>query len=155
MTAVCGLMKGMIPISLKKPSPSLQDYLKALLEFSDSSECIHSIDIARTLGYSRASVSRAMNVLKDRGYITKERYGPVMLTADGRAAAVLVRKRHDLIMDFLVNVLGVEKSMAEADACRMEHAVSKETEDKLEQFLRKRAETEDCKTEKRLNQERR
>ena len=123
---------------MKKPTPSIQDYLKTLLEFSKKDERIHSTDIARTLGYSRASVSRAMNVLQERGYITKERYGPVMLTADGRAAAALVRKRHDLIMDFLVDVLGVEKSTAETDACRMEHAVSAETADKLEQFLKKR-----------------
>lgn len=139
---------------MKKATPSIQDYLKVLLDFSDTNERIHSIDVARTLGYSRASVSRAMNVLRDRGYITKEKYGPVMLTADGRAAAALVRKRHDLLMDFLIGVLGVEKCAAEADACRMEHAVSKETADKLEQFLMKRG-AEDCETEKRLNQERR
>ena len=148
------MTKGGIPISVKKPTPSIQDYLKALLGFSESDERIHSTDIAQTLGYSRASVSRAMNVLKDRGYITKERYGPVMLTADGRAAAALVRKRHDLIMDFLVYVLGVENSTAEADACRMEHAVSNETADKLEQFLKKRA-AKDGITEKYQNRERR
>lgn len=127
--------KGGIPISLNRQTPSIQDYLKVLLELSAGEKPVLSTDIAQTLGYSRASVCRAMNVLQAGGYITKEKYGPVMLTAHGREAALSVRKRHDLLMAFLVDVLGVEKAAAESDACRMEHAVSRETAEKLERFL--------------------
>ena len=109
---------------------------------SESGRPVLSIDIAQALGFSRASVCRAMNVLKADGYISKEKYGPVTLTAYGREAALSVRKRHDLLMTFLVDVLGVESAAAEADACRMEHAVSKETARKLERFLDAYGQTE-------------
>jgi len=137
--------KGGIPISHRQ-TPSIQDYLKVLLELSESGCPVLSIDIAQALGFSRASVCRAMNVLKADGYITKEKYGPVTLTAYGREAALSVRKRHDLLMAFLVGVLGVENAAAEADACRMEHAVSKESAQKLERFLDAygRMEQSDC-----------
>lgn len=121
---------------LIRQTPSTQDYLKVLLELSEDGKPVLSIDIAQALGFSRASVCRAMNVLKACGYVTKEKYGPVTLTAYGREAALAVRKRHDLLIAFLVDVLGVKKAVAEADACRMEHAVSRETAEKLEQFLK-------------------
>lgn len=120
---------------MEKLTPSIQDYLKALLELSKDGESIHSTYVADTVGVSRASVSRAMSVLKDEGYITKEKYGTISLTMLGRQKADCVKKRNDLIRIFLTNVLGVDERMAKVDACLMEHTISAETAGKLEKYL--------------------
>jgi len=117
-------------------TPSIQDYLKALLELTKNGEPVHSADVAETVGVSRASVSRAMGVLKDEGYITKQYYGTISLTDLGKQAAYSVKMRNDLIQTFLTDVLGVGDGMAKVDACRMEHTISAETAGKLEKYLR-------------------
>lgn len=121
-------------INTGKMTPSKEDYLKVMLRLSDEMG-IHSNDIANALGISRASVSRMMSVLKDEGYITKEKYGTVTLTESGRNAAVNVKRRYDLLKAFLGNVLGVEAATAAGDACRIEHLISSETAEKLNQQI--------------------
>ena len=128
---------------MKKLTPSIQDYLKALLELSKDGEPVHSADVAETVGVSRASVSRAMNVLKDAEYIIKEKYGTILLTQLGRQTAHIVKKRNELITTFLTNVLGVNPHMAKADACLMEHTISTETAGKLEAYLREVCEAQE------------
>ena len=118
-------------------TPSVQDYLKAILELSEESAPIKSIDIASVLGHSRASVSKAMNRLKDAGYISKEKYSSIALTDFGRKTADEIKKRNQLIQFFLTDILGVEVNTAKGDACRMEHAISIETAEKLEKYLLK------------------
>jgi len=76
-----------------------------------------------------------MNVLKDEGYIVKEKYGAIVLTDNGRIVADYVRKRHDLLKSFLIDVLGVDEAIAKNDACHMEHDISIETTEKLYQQL--------------------
>lgn len=115
-------------------TPAKENYLKAILELSDSEET-HSTDIANALGVSRASVSRMMGILKEDGYVAKEKYGAITLTERGRKAAAYVRKRHRLLKSFLADVLGVEDAVATEDACRMEHVISFETVEKLSRKL--------------------
>jgi Mn-dependent DtxR family transcriptional regulator len=120
---------------MKKITQSNQDYLEALLNLSNQGTSIRSVDIAATLGFSRASVNRAMNVLKEAGYIVQQKYGTITLTPLGIEAALQVKKRHNLLKMFLIDVLKVTPKVAEEDACRMEHAISVETSDKLECYL--------------------
>ena len=77
-----------------------------------------------------------MNVLKDEGYIVKEKYGEIVLTDNGRIVADYVRKRHDLLKSFLIDVLGVDEIICKNDACQMEHVISQETTEKLRQQLK-------------------
>ena len=120
---------------MNEVTPSIQDYLKSILALSKTGEPVHSADVAAAIGVSRASVSRAMNVLKDAGYIKKEKYGSITLTKLGKGVADTVKKRNELIRVFLTDVLGVDPGMAETDACRMEHTISEETAGKLERYL--------------------
>ncbi len=120
---------------MKKISPSTQDYLKALLELSENGEPVHSFQVAQAVNVSRASVSRAMNILADSGYIAKQKYGTIMLTELGKCAAGKVKKRNELLKTFLKDVLNVDNKIAQHDACRMEHAISEHTANKLEQYL--------------------
>ncbi len=118
-------------------SASKQDYLETILDFSAESGQARSIDIARTLGVSRASVNKSLGALKESGLVEHEHYGDIRLTETGLRMARAVRARHNALKLFLVSVLGVSEETAERDACRMEHAVSRETADKLEEYLKK------------------
>ena len=114
---------------------SKQDYLKALLALSKNGGSIHSADVADVVGVSRASVSKAMKLLKESKYITKEKYGPIALTPLGKRTASAVKKRNELIKMLLTDILGVNDNVAKCDACRMEHTISSETAEKLEKYL--------------------
>ncbi len=116
-------------------SASLQDYLEAILNLSGSGELVRVTDIAESLNLAKASVNQALGVLRDQGLVEQDRYGPVSLTEEGRKYATTVQRRHETILDFLLTVLKVEPKTAEQDACRMEHAVSSETMEKLAIFL--------------------
>jgi DtxR family Mn-dependent transcriptional regulator len=120
---------------LKKLTESAQDYLRALLELSENGRPVHSSDVANTIGVSRASVSRAMDVLKDSGYITKEKYGTISLTNSGIKASKIIKKRNEMLTAFMTDILGVGIKMAKKDACLMEHAISAETTFKLAEYL--------------------
>lgn len=124
-------------IAMKKVTPSIQDYLKTLLELSGNGEPVHSFQVAQAINVSRASVSRAMNVLVSLGYIVKQKYGTIMLTDLGKITAETIKKRNNLITVFLKDVLNVDADIAETDACRMEHTISEQTACKLEQYMRR------------------
>ena len=122
-----------------KITPSKENYLKVMLELS-SEEGIRSTDIASALGISKASVSSMMNVLREAGYVTKEKYGAVTLTENGRNVAADIKRRYELLKRFLHNVLGVEAAIAAEDACRLEHLISPETADQIDRQLEKLSE---------------
>lgn len=117
-------------------SASKQDYLEKILDFTAESEHVRSIDIARTLGVSRASVNKSLGVLKESGLVEHEHYGDIKLTEKGLKVARQVRARHNTLKVFLTDVLGVSDETAEKDACRMEHAICRETATKLEEYLK-------------------
>lgn len=118
----------------RKMTPSKENYLKVMLELS-SQEGIRSVDIAKALGVSKASVSSMMNVLRDEGYIDKEKYGVVVLTEDGKNVAVKIKRRYEMLKRYLHHVLGVEAGIAAEDACRIEHLISPETADHIDRQL--------------------
>ena len=122
-----------------KITPSKENYLKVMLELS-SEEGIRSTDIASALGISKASVSSMMNVLREAGYVTKEKYGAISLTENGRKAAADIKRRYELLKKFLHDILGVEAAIAAEDACRMEHLISPETADQIDRQLEKLSE---------------
>ncbi len=117
-------------------SASKQDYLETILDFSSETGQARSIDIAHALGVSRASVNKSLTALKDTGLVEHEHYGNVKLTEKGLRMAKAVRARHNSLKLFLTDVLGVDAVTAEQDACRMEHAICRETAAKLEEYLK-------------------
>ena len=112
---------------MQKILSSAQDYLEAILELSENSSNVKSVDVAKKLDVSRASVNRAVNVLKEQGYITQERYSDIYLTEKGLAEARAVKETHSLLQKFLVDILGVSPVTGETDACKIEHDLSDET----------------------------
>ena len=108
-------------------SESTEMYLEAILELEAKNDVVRSVDIARFLGVTKPSVNRAMANLKKEGYILQEPYGDITFTQEGRNKAARIHEIHHVIMDFLMNSLGIDAATAEADACRMEHIISPET----------------------------
>lgn len=116
--------------STAKLTMSNEDYLETILQLSEHSPQVRSVDVAEQLHVSKASVSKAMGVLREAGMVNQEHYGLISLTDEGRAIAEEVLKRHKMIKYFLTHILHVDPDVAEEDACRMEHTFSKETRDK-------------------------
>lgn len=112
-----------------------ENYLEVILELEKLNGEVRSIDIARQTQVSRASVSKAVGMLRDAGYVEASYYGHITLTEKGKDYAKKVRYRHDLLSDFLHRGLGVTEEIADQDACRMEHVVSDELIDCIKNWL--------------------
>lgn len=114
---------------------SAEDYLEAILMLSKKGDSVRSIDIATMLEVSKPSVSHAMKLLREDGYIAMDRYGTVTLLDKGAEIASRIYERHTVITN-LLEALGVDAETARVDACRIEHAISQESFDKIkEHFL--------------------
>ena len=86
------------------------------------------------MGFSKPSVSRAVGLLKNGGYINVDKDGFISLTDVGRDVAVKMYDRHRLLTDFLVS-LGVDKDTAATDACKIEHHISDESFEALKRHI--------------------
>ena len=98
-------------------------YLETILRLSQTSGHVRAIDVGEEMGYSKPSVSRAMSILKQGGYIVIAQDSSIMLTDLGREIAEKIYARHTLITNFLISI-GVDKETATEDACKMEHGIS-------------------------------
>jgi Mn-dependent DtxR family transcriptional regulator len=115
---------------------SAENYLEAILVLENRLDTVRSVDIARELGFSKPSVSVALREFRENGYVTVEG-GAVKLTEKGRKIAESVYDRHMLIAGFLTSI-GVSPETAKADACRIEHDISPESYEKLDEFMKGR-----------------
>jgi len=106
---------------------AMEDYLEAIYHLRDEQEETRVKDISERLGVTMPSVSSALNGLKERGLISHKKYGAVRLTDEGLKLAVYVDRRHQALTCFLRDILQLDEETADAEACRLEHAVSAET----------------------------
>lgn len=121
---------------MKKLTKSLEDYLETiyLLEKNDSK--VKSVQIANTLAISKPAVTKAMNELKELGYILNTDYTFIQFTEEGRMIAKKIFEKHLILKAFLVK-LGVSEEVAEVDCCKIEHILSEETFHCVKNFLNK------------------
>lgn len=109
-----------------------EDYLEAVLILQKKQGMVRSIDLARHMGFSKPSISHAVGVLKNGGFLTVDEDGFLHLTAIGREVAEKIYERHLFFTEQLVAV-GVDWETAEQDACRIEHAISDTSFQKLKE----------------------
>ena len=114
---------------------SAEDYLEAILVLSRKDGGVRSVDIASMLGVSKPSVSHAMKLLREDGYIAMDRYGTVTLLEKGMEIAERIYERHTVLTKMLEG-LGVSEEVAKAYACKLEHDVSDESFEKIKEHLK-------------------
>jgi Mn-dependent DtxR family transcriptional regulator len=101
-------------------------YLEAIFMLSKKLASVRSIDICDYLGYSKPSVSRAVKILREGGFIEVAKNGELTLTDKGRGVAASMYERHTILTNLLTS-LGVTPEVADHDACKIEHDLSKES----------------------------
>lgn len=109
-------------------------YLETILILSQKLSGVRSIDVCEEMGYSKPSVSRAVGILKNGGYISVDRDGYITLTDEGRAVAEKTYERHRVLTAFF-SAIGVSAETASEDACKIEHDISDETFEALKRYI--------------------
>jgi len=121
--------------SAKPLSASLEDYLEAIFHIVEDKQAVRAKDISRRMSVNSSSVTGALHAMAERGLVNYEPYEVITLTPEGEAAARDVIQRHEGLRDFLIEILGVDAVQADEAACRMEHAMSHEILERLDQFV--------------------
>lgn len=115
---------------------SAEMYLETIYVLSRERSSVRSIDVAEHMGYSKPSVSRAVGLLKNGGYLTVDKDGFLLLTGTGEQAAKNVFERHTVLTSLLCS-LGISRETAAEDACRIEHVISDETFRAIKKYVEK------------------
>lgn len=111
-------------------------YLETILILSQKMSRVRSVDVGEYMGYSKPSVSRAIGLLKNGGYVTADSDGYLTLSKEGKVIAEKIYERHTLLTRFLMH-LGVDETTASEDACKIEHDIS----DKSFEAIKRHAES--------------
>jgi len=113
---------------------TIEEYVEIVLIIENEKKRVQTNDVASALDVNPASVTEMFQKLSNEGYINYERYSGVTLTEKGRKIAIITKKRHETLKDFLM-ILGVDEKIADDDACRIEHNVDPQTMKKLRIFV--------------------
>ena len=119
-----------------KIQESAENYLETILLLQQRKGSVRSIDIANELEFSKPSVSVAMKILRQGGYIEVDAAGQIRLLPPGLAIAEAVLEKHRLMTQFLIG-LGVSPEVAAEDACRIEHVLSDESFEAIKNHAKK------------------
>ena len=110
---------------MEKVSMSHEDYLEAIIMLGGTvKDSVRSVDIAKQMDVSKASVNKAIGLLKEKGLAEQPYYGDITLTKKGFEYGKAVYKRHRYLTAFLSKEIGIPEDVAEEEACLMEHAIS-------------------------------
>ena len=110
-------------------------YLETILILSEKLEHVRSLDVASYMGFSKPSISRAVSLLKNAGYLLMDQAGYLTLTESGRAVAEKIYERHKVLSRFLIGI-GVDEKTAQDDACKVEHYISDVTFQRIKAFTK-------------------
>lgn len=114
-----------------------ENYLETILILSRKGISVRSVDIANELSFSKPSVSRAMGILKNNGFIDVDKNGYITLTQSGNEIAERIYERHLVLTKWLVDI-GVDEKTAAEDACKLEHDISALSFEKLKAHLKEK-----------------
>ena len=123
-------------IETQRVTRSIEDYIEAIYELSQEGKGARVKDIAKKLNVTYPSISGIVRKLVDMGLVRHERYGNVILTAQGHKLGKDISERHRILFDFMHRILKIPKRVAQNDACGMEHSMSPETREAFLSFIR-------------------
>jgi DtxR family Mn-dependent transcriptional regulator len=118
-----------------KQTASMEDYLEAVIMLKERGRKATVTALSDFLNVKKPSVDWALKRLADNGLVIHEKYGDIELTPEGARIAAEVYRRHKALFSFLTDILRVNPAVADQDACRMEHALSRESINRLEKFI--------------------
>jgi Mn-dependent DtxR family transcriptional regulator len=110
-------------------------YLESIYMLIKEKSDVHAIDVSEYLGYTKPSVSRAMGILKNGGYIIVDGDGHIRLTDEGLKIAEAMYERHTLLTKFLISI-GVDEETAAEDACKIEHVISERSFEAMKKHIK-------------------
>ena len=116
----------------EKNNESAENYLETILVLSKRLPVVRSVDVAN---FKKSSVSIAMKNLREKNHITVTDAGYIYLTESGKAIADMIYERHQLLTSCLEK-LGVSAEIAEKDACKIEHVISKESFEAIKEYVK-------------------
>lgn len=111
-----------------------EDYLEAILIIKNKKGYVRSIDVAGYMNYSKPSVSHAVSILRDGGFVDVDESGYLNLTSSGSEIAEKIYERHVFFKENLMKA-GVDEKTAEEEACRIEHDISEDSFNKIKQYF--------------------
>ena len=127
----------MIKNAFAKPiSASLEDYLEVIYEIFQEKQGVKAIEISRRLGVGRSSVTDALKTLAYKKLVNYSRYDVISLTSQGEETAKEIISKHNILCEFLTDVLGISPEEADENACRMEHVISQNVSDSFVKFMK-------------------
>ena len=121
--------------SAKPLTPVMEDYLEAIYDLDQEKRVVRVRDIAKRLNVKMPTVTSMLKTLNERDLVNYEKYEYVELTKSGNSVGREMRRRHGVLLEFLVDILKVDHQTADDEACKMEHALSADTLDRLIDFM--------------------
>lgn len=115
---------------------SLEDYIEAAYLVEKERGAVRLKEVAKRVCVELPSASQAMKRLAEEGMVSYEKYGLINLTEKGRRAGDSVYGKHKVLFEFLTQILGVDEKRASEEACSMEHCLSKDTVNKIADFIK-------------------
>lgn len=119
----------------QKISSSREDYLEAIYILDKKNNRVRVKDVSKLLNVTMPSVHQAIHILVENGLVTHQNYGGIKLTEKGRKVGKDIYYKHTLLTKFMTDILGVDKDLAEEDACRLEHFISKDSFSRIVSFI--------------------
>ena len=119
----------------KPLTPTMENYLEAIYNLDNEKRGVRVKDIAKRLGVKMPTVTNMLKTLNDRGMVNYERYEYLELTEKGADVGEEIDRRHQILRNFLTDILGIDFDKADEEACSMEHAVGPATMDRLVAFM--------------------
>ena len=126
----------------KNLTSTQEDYLEAILVLTEKRVVARNMELSSKLGVRRATVTRALKLLTQKGLVNHEMNGYVTLTDEGKAIAEDISARHELFKHFFRDILNLEEDEADEVACKIEHTVSGNALQKFRLFIKRADECE-------------
>ncbi len=124
------------PVNTEKPlTPAMEDYLEAIFELDQEKKVVRVKDIAKRLNVRMPTVTSMLKTLSKRNFVHYEKYEYVELTVEGSDVGREMHRRHEILFQFLTEILKIETDVADEEACKMEHTLSEATLASLTDFM--------------------
>ena len=123
------------PMTEKIITPTMEDYLEAIYSLGKERRVVRVKNIAKRIGVKMPTVTNMLKSLSQKGFIEYEKHEFLELTQKGRKVGKEMDRRHQIIRNFLTDILKIDSVVADEEACKIEHGMSSETLERLTQFI--------------------